>query len=1081
MIILGYLGLIVIAAVVFYLLRRPKHDFRIDEINYRIDRLFESLTHLGKQVDELNSRFRVGRPDAGPVAKSKHVPGRPDTLPIFKKAVPGAGDGVKIAATESAHLRQRVRSGVRTLIEPEKTDDAPPPAADPVVGGDDVQNGWERVAREQSALFWRNFEERAGKRWMTWAGVLILFASAAFFVKYAFEQEWLTAGLRIVFEMIAGAALVTFGHRLMHRKMLALGQGLIGGGLALMYLALYAAFAFHGLIGQTEAFGLMSAAIAIGMTIAVRHDALPVAILAVLGGILTPLLVSTGQNSRDVLFTYLLILNAGVIGVSLFKKWRWLDLLAFGGTYFLYAGWHYRYYDPSQLSPAIAWTLAFYLVFQVLPFVYHLRSGTTITGERFVMAIVNALAAFVFARRMLYPEREQLLGVMTAFFSVANFTLAILTHRKIPGDVRGFLAFIGLSILFATVTVPLEFGVNKVSVIWAFEAIFLAHLGYRYRLPFVRLAAAFVSLVLALRFLTHHLPLHGADFVIFRNTDFLAALAVPFGLLGIGYVHRRNKGGQNGFDVAVKIFSANLGGLMFFLTIGVEIQEWLYRYARDFGIVYGPALTYSAGAIVWSIAAPVFLVCGLKLSSFAGRVTGMAIYFVVGLLLLNAYFSRTGSGMEYFLNLRFYAALTACCSLALFSTFLSRNAQVVTAHELRLFPYGVIVAAVTLLFVLQIEARGLLIRKFSAEPGRDVSVEISGLGVAVWGIGALGLLAISTLIANTAARIVSLVMLFAMSVYCLNMYSGGRSCGGEYFLNARFIASLAALAIMLAHALLLPRHSWKGGVFGNIGGFEIVLVCVMGLIVLQVDSFGWIESRLAARFGGRAGYYCDCAGAVIWAIGALLLSRVGARLNNGLALILASFALVATGRYVGSMYFNRTVSENVLFWNMRFLTGMLGLYAGWIFGGTILRHSKTREAVEAATFVAYATAVRVLSWAGLFFLLTAEVRLFFVKLYADPDRAGWVSQMAVTITWGLYATLLLTLGFIFSKRVMRLAALLVFALAAGKLVILDMSHVREIYRIISGTALGVLMIAASYAYHRIERRVFGADGDDPGS
>jgi uncharacterized membrane protein len=55
--------------------------------------------------------------------------------------------------------------------------------------------------------------------------------------------------------------------------------------------------------------------------------------------------------------------------------------------------------------------------------------------------------------------------------------------------------------------------------------------------------------------------------------------------------------------------------------------------------------------------------------------------------------------------------------------------------------------------------------------------------------------------------------------------------------------------------------------------------------------------------------------------------------------------------------------------------------------------------------------------------------------------------------------------------VLRLAGLGLFALSAGKLVLVDLTGVQDIFRIVSFVALGLLMVAASYLYHCLERRL----------
>ena len=179
---------------------------------------------------------------------------------------------------------------------------------------------------------WATLEAKLGKQWMTWVGAVVLFLSVGFFVKYAFEHKWLGEGARVILGVIAGMGVLAAGERFIRRKMRALGQGLIGAGLAILYVSLFAAHGLYGLLPQTATFALMVIVTAGGMVLAVMHDAVPVSFLAVLGGLLTPVMLRTGRDPRDALFAYLLLLDLGVLGVAFFKRWRALNVLAFIGT-----------------------------------------------------------------------------------------------------------------------------------------------------------------------------------------------------------------------------------------------------------------------------------------------------------------------------------------------------------------------------------------------------------------------------------------------------------------------------------------------------------------------------------------------------------------------------------------------------------------------------------------------------------------------------------------------------------------------------------------------------------------------------
>ena len=107
----------------------------------------------------------------------------------------------------------------------------------------------------------------------------------------------------------------------------------------------------------------------------------------------------------------------------------------------------------------------------------------------------------------------------------------------------------------------------------------------------------------------------------------------------------------------------------------------------------------------------------------------------------------------------------------------------------------------------------------------------------------------------------------------------------------------------------------------------------------------------------------------------------------------------------------------------------------------------------------------------LFIILSVETYLYFLGRIADAEKARWVAQMSLSVVWAVYAIGLLAVGFWRLVRSYRLSALGIFGMTALKVVIVDMAKVEEVYRIVSFLVLGILMIGASYLYHRVEKRL----------
>ena len=191
-------------------------------------------------------------------------------------------------------------------------------------------------------------EEAIGGRLMLWVGTVVLVLGLGFFLKYAFDNEWITESMRVVLGLAAGAALVVAGSRFSARGYRAYGQILCGGGIAVLFSAIYAAYNFYALIGQIPAFALLVVITAGAAALADRQRAAGLAVMAVGGGFLTPFLVGSGTDAQLTLFTYDALLVVGTLYLANRQDWPALNALAYGFTVLTIGAWAAEYYTPAK-------------------------------------------------------------------------------------------------------------------------------------------------------------------------------------------------------------------------------------------------------------------------------------------------------------------------------------------------------------------------------------------------------------------------------------------------------------------------------------------------------------------------------------------------------------------------------------------------------------------------------------------------------------------------------------------------------------------------------------------------------------
>jgi uncharacterized membrane protein len=239
------------------------------------------------------------------------------------------------------------------VVEPIPEPAVPPVAVEPVAAARELDEHSPAVTSSigRSVLAWFR-----GGNTIVRAGVVILFIGIAFLLRFAAEHAVLPIELRLAGVALAGIALVSVGWRLRFARP-GYAVSLQGAGIGILYLVVFTALRLYGLLPAGLAFGLLAALSLLTALLAMLQNALPLAVIGFGGGFLAPVLTSTGQGSHIALFTYYLLLNAGIAWVALRKAWKLLNLVGFVFTFVIGAAWGWRGYQPGHF-----WSTELFLV-----------------------------------------------------------------------------------------------------------------------------------------------------------------------------------------------------------------------------------------------------------------------------------------------------------------------------------------------------------------------------------------------------------------------------------------------------------------------------------------------------------------------------------------------------------------------------------------------------------------------------------------------------------------------------------------------------------------------------------------------
>lgn len=495
-----------------------------------------------------------------------------------------------------------------------------------------------------------SMEFAIASNWLLRVGILIVVMGIGFFLKYSIENGYINEIGRVMLSAAAGLGMLVAGVQMLGRRYHLFGQGLIGGGIATLYFSVFAAANFYHLIQVPTAFGLMIVVTCLAGWIAVRFNSLLVAVLGILGGYGTPIMLSTGVVNFVGLYSYLLMLGIGVFGVSIKKNWHLLNYLSFLGTYGLFFAAMQKY-QTSDFWLVMPFVVAFFCLYSTMTFLFNLLHRKKSTLLEVLGLIVNAGVFFVVSHELVgdvFGERwvAAISLALAAFYAahVYYFLLRRLLDREL------LLSFTALSAFFLAVTIPLALSSQWITASWAIQALVMLWIAGKLESEFLRQVAYLLFAIVLGRFgfvdlrqqyfMAATSNVSVMDYV-WQMIERLTALGIPIAsLAGAGWLLQKAPpkpllpvGRDN--DVNPWISQSWAMGAVMAIVAGMLFFALHLELNRSFGFFY-PPLRLPILSMLW-IGMCVFLLCQYRLRLSDGLLSLLA-FFVVGLVLKLSFF-----------------------------------------------------------------------------------------------------------------------------------------------------------------------------------------------------------------------------------------------------------------------------------------------------------------------------------------------------------------------------------------------------------------------------------------------------------
>ena len=1009
----------------------------VEALRADVRRLTVEVAELRRVMAEHGLTARPSEPRAGPVrgpdaaprqtppserrrTQSARPTGQParTTPPTGPRTGPVRAPDAAPEPTPSGEPRTApVRRPLTTLAgEPQR-----PAVVDPSAPA----SGSGQVRGVVSAVDW---EIILGGNWLARIGALALIIGVGFFLKLAFDNEWIGEEARIGMGVVGGLALVG-GGEYWRRRYPVYAQALAGGGVAIVYLSVFSAYAFYQLIGIYPAIGVLALTSVAAATLAVRHESTSLAILGMVGAYLAPLLIGEfgGQDGTGVAGTgpnyevmvYVLLVNVGVLALSTLRNWRWFTLLALLASLASFMAWYDYAEDFADIEIAQAFLTGIFLTFVSSTMLYHVLWRRVPQAFDHSMMVLNAVAFLALSYGLLWNDYREWMGLFTlllAAFYAALGALALLRGRE-----QYYLALMafGIAVVFLAAAAPVQLEGPWIGTAWATQGAVLIALSFRLgRLP-TRIAGLMALVLSILRLLAVDVPTAlMEELTAFRNPYALTFATAAAALFIAAYLLRRNRDALRAKEWVE--FPAVLAGANVLLAALFATQldnPW-----------FGAAWAAQGAAFVGLS----FLFGGLssRLIGLTALAAGAAWLLLVGLPMAleedltpfaNLYALAFGGG----------AVVSLAAAYALWS-----KRDSLLGKEWVEFPAVLTGANVllTTLFATQLDDPWFA-AAWAAQGAAFVGLSFvfGGLSSRLIGLAALALGALRLLAVGLPMALDENLTPF------VNLYALAFSVG-------------AVVAYAAAYALWLRRDSLRAEEWVE---FPAVLmtanVLLAALFATQLGStwlpVAWSVQASAMLWLSRAWGLRE----MRWS-GVVLLAVVAARLVGWETTIETDgFTPVLNGRMLA------------------FASGIAALYAAVaMLRGRADRLSERERVLLVPALLTGASALTL--W-----ILAAEAFALVDSGIIDVsgDAEFYVKSLSLSLVLAVYASAALTVGVLRRLRTVRIASLGLLAVPVVKLFLADSFALEQGYRVAAFMCLGALLLAGGFLYQRYQEAIRG--------
>ncbi len=309
-------------------------------------------------------------------------------------------------------------------------------------------------------------------------GILVTVVGVFIGAKYAIEKELISATTRIILGYSVAAVLCLLAYRL-KAKYIDYSAVLMSGSISIIYFITYIAHSFYHLFPQPIAFGLMLFTTAFVVSMSIWYNRKIIALLGQVGAYAIPFLLSTGNENLPLLYGYLSIINIGLLFLSFKRDWKLIYQVAFGFSWFIFFASFANAYLAVGFSSNFIFLFINFIIFYTAFLANKIIKKELYALAEIAILLINAITFFLLGYYLINNafDNEHYLTL----FTLGNALIHLVIGERIKwlklADETVTLFILGLGLTFFTVSIPIHFEGNTITVLWTVEAVLLCYIG----------------------------------------------------------------------------------------------------------------------------------------------------------------------------------------------------------------------------------------------------------------------------------------------------------------------------------------------------------------------------------------------------------------------------------------------------------------------------------------------------------------------------------------------------------------------------------------------------------------------------